>query len=49
MLALMVQEFRAWRGRRASLAILFGVPLVYTLLFGLLYGTNVIRNIPLVV
>jgi ABC-2 type transport system permease protein len=49
MLALMAQEFRAWRGRRASLAILFGVPLVYTLLFGVLYGTNVIKNIPLVV
>ncbi len=49
MLAMMAQEFRAWRTRRASLAILFGVPLVYTLLFGLLYSTNVIKHIPLVV
>ncbi len=49
MLALMAQEFKAWRGRRAALAILFGVPLVYTLLFGLLYSANVIKNIPLVV
>jgi ABC-2 type transport system permease protein len=50
MLTILAQEFRAWKERRlASLAILFGVPVVYTLLFGLVYGANVIKDIPLVV
>lgn len=50
MLAIMAREFKAWKERRlASLAILFGVPVVYTLLFGLVYGSNIIKNIPLVV
>lgn len=50
MLTIMAEEFRAWKERRpASLAILFGVPVLFTLLFGLVYGANVIKNIPLVV
>lgn len=50
MLKLLAQEFRAWRERRwASLAILFGVPAVYTVLFGLVYSANIIKDIPLAV
>ncbi len=50
MLTIIARELRAWMERRpASLAILFGVPVVYTLLFGLVYGSNVIKNIPLAV
>lgn len=50
MLTILARELRAWKERRpASLAILFGVPVVYTLLFGLVYGSNVIKNIPLAV
>lgn len=46
---ILVEELKAWKKRYASIAILFGVPLIYTLLFGLLYSANVIKNIPLVV
>jgi ABC-2 type transport system permease protein len=47
---IMAQEFRAlFKGRFGTLATLFGVPIVYTLLFGLLYSTNVVKHIPLVV
>jgi ABC-2 type transport system permease protein len=47
---IMKQELWAWKNQRwASLAILFGVPLVYTLLFGQLYSANVIKYIPLVI
>ena len=47
---IMAQEFRAlFKGRFVTLATLFGVPIVYTLLFGFLYSVNVIKHIPLVV
>ena len=50
MLEIMAQEFRAlFKGRFATIAILFGVPIVYTLLFGLLYSANIVKNIPLVI
>lgn len=44
------QELQAllWK-RRSSLAILFGIPLLYTILFGTMYSANVVKNIPLAV
>jgi len=50
MLAIMALEFRSLlKERRGTIAVLFGVPVVYTLLFGLLYSANIIKNIPLVI
>jgi ABC-2 type transport system permease protein len=46
---IIIQECKAWKKRHASLAILFGVPFVFALLFGFLYSANVIKNIPLVI
>lgn len=35
--------------QRSSLIILFGIPIIYTLLFGALYSSNVVKYIPLVI
>lgn len=44
-----IQEIKTWKNRHASIAILFGVPFIFTLLFGYLYSSNVIKNIPMVI
>jgi ABC-2 type transport system permease protein len=50
MLQLLIAEAKTHLTKqRSSLLILFGIPLVYTLLFGALYSSNVVKYIPLVI
>ncbi|MCE5286806.1 MAG: ABC transporter permease [Pelosinus sp.] len=50
MLQLLWTECKALVTRqRSTLLILFGIPIVYTLLFGALYSSNVIKYMPLVI
>lgn len=42
-------ECRALLKRPSVLAILFGIPALYTILFGMMYGANVVKYMPLAV
>ncbi|MBP2651683.1 MAG: hypothetical protein H6Q74_2508 [Firmicutes bacterium] len=50
MFNLLAHEFRAlFKNKGAPLLILFGIPILYTVLFGFLYSANSVKNIPLVI
>jgi ABC-2 type transport system permease protein len=50
MLQLLITECKALvTKQRSTLLILFGIPIIYTLLFSALYSSNVVKYIPLVI
>ena len=50
MFDILANEFRSlFKNRSSTILILFGIPIMYTLLFGFLYSANVVKNIPLAI
>ena len=45
-----LRELRSlFRGRVPLACLLIGTPLGFTLLFGVIYGANIVNNIPLII
>ncbi|MBP2655524.1 MAG: hypothetical protein H6Q73_3093 [Firmicutes bacterium] len=50
MFNILANEFRSlFKNRCSTILILFGIPILYTTLFGFLYSSNVVKNIPLAI